>query len=266
MTISNYGKHVVRYEVHNVASLTVAPYNTTQQGYAPLQPTQYTQMPATANLKFSDTVVTIQPGDSVSISVGVDWVNPSIENQPFPIFGGSIQLDPLPVEGRISSKSLRIPYVGIDGDVSQLPMFDQGYPGLTTPTEILSAEGNEGNGTETTYVLDRSSPASDSIVVLYRLITGTAHMVAEVLNEDRQLLGIAGTLDYLARNTMDPDNYVSSSVWNGTIVVPGTGSMENIALQKGTYHLRWKALKLLADPELPGSWEISPPITVAITN
>ncbi|KAG0189620.1 hypothetical protein DFQ28_003159 [Apophysomyces sp. BC1034] len=258
LTISNHGNLRVSYTIQNTVGLTVAPYNTTQQDFAPLQPAGDTQADGTADIYFSTVDVTIEPGETASVTVRVSDVKGSVKNEPYPIFGGYIQLNPLTP----NTKILRVPYIGIQGDVSQLPVFDVDFPSLSSPSEVLVVGGQTNN--KTAHTIQRST-ANNFLIVLYRLLTGTAHMTTEVLDQNQREVGIASTLDFLSRNTMNQDNFASSSIWNGTVLVPGTAAMETTPLKDGVYYLRWKALRLLADPKLQESWEIrtSPPITIS---
>lgn len=89
---------------------------------------------------------------------------------------------------------------------------------------------------------------------MYRLLTGTPRLITQVLDENMQLIGLASDDQFIPRNTLS--NFVFIDRWNATMIPLGSESIGDLEpIPKGSYYLRWKALRLLSDPQLESSWE-----------
>ncbi|ORY97251.1 peptidase S8/S53 domain-containing protein [Syncephalastrum racemosum] len=260
ITLHNDDTSPVTYQLRNIPALAVQPYDTKSQGYAPLEPAAFSKTNVSAELRFDAEQITLQPGERRTVSVVVDrllnYVDP--DDHPFPVYGGYIAL-----VAEDETKSLHVPYIGVEGDITKLPMFDQGFP-VAVNQEALDTQNAS---LAQSYTLDRNDPTGQNaaIYIVYRLLTGTAEMRTDVLNESHEKIGTLLSTRYLQRNNMDTENWMTVDTWNGTYVPNGQhGSQSMVPVPSGTYTLRWSALKLWSDPEDPASWETfeSVPITV----
>lgn len=262
LKILNPSDQAVKYKLKNKQSVSILPYNTTLQGYAPLNPPGYDTNNVIVKLNITPHEVYLQPGESVDIHLDVLDVIGDTKEIPYPIYGGYIQFVP---EDQDSQRTIHVPYIGIKGSLSQLPIFDNHYPKILVTNGTKTFEKLMDDKLITGFVLDRSDRSSLYIDSVFRLLTGTPHIQTEVLDYDLNLLGVFARDNYLSRNTLSPQDYIFSQRWNGTIIPNGKDTInEPTELMPGLYFLRWKALKLLSDPSAPDSWEskLSPPILI----
>ncbi|EIE91601.1 hypothetical protein RO3G_16312 [Rhizopus delemar RA 99-880] len=154
---------------------------------------------------------------------------------------------------------------GVQGSLSEAPIFAAGFPRVIAGSELHAISKIKGDNDEIkqTLLIDRSNKSSSEISILYRLLTGTARIKTEVLDENLQMIGTASDDRFVPRNTLD--GYIFIDRWNATVVPLGSDNISDLQpLSNGSYYLRWKALKLLSDPSSEGSWEtqLSPLILV----
>lgn len=264
MTISNHGNITVSYKITHKPSVAITPFNTTLQGYAPLQPPRYSTKNIEATLEFSNNQITLLPGESKTLDLRVSNISAlSSKDEPLPIYGGFVQLDPI---NNTDIKSMHVPYVGIRGSLASLPIFAEGYPRfLITNTTILFEQSLSSGEKNTGIVLERRNKLVRSVTCLFRLLSGSPQTITEVLDKDLKKVGIFSQESYLTRNTMSDLNFVFAQRWNGTIISNNATELDGLVpLPAGFYRLRWKALKLLSSPEKEESWEtkLSPLILI----
>ncbi|KAI8637781.1 peptidase S8/S53 domain-containing protein [Parasitella parasitica] len=267
LKISNPSNQTVAYKVHHRPSLAISPYNTTLQGYAPLSPPQYAAEKVKADIEFSFTEVTLKPGESAELKLRVKRIGGNYRDQPYPIYGGYVQFVPV---NNSALKSIQVPYVGIRGSLSELPIFDASFPRfmLTNSTQLFEKDVGKGKSI-IGFVIQRSSFASSFVTSMFRLLTGTPHIITEVLDANMTKIGVFSEDHYLSRNTMQELDFIFTQRWNGTVIPVTATENENIvgeavALKPGFYFLKWKALKLMSDASRPESWftKVSPPILI----
>ncbi|KAI8144495.1 peptidase S8/S53 domain-containing protein [Fennellomyces sp. T-0311] len=259
VTITNTQNHPITLALKNIPGVAVAPYDTKLYGYAPVQPSPNSNI--TADLTFDTNMISLEAGESKQLTISVASTSPEPEkNKPYPVFGGHIEL----ADQQQQLAAVQLPYMGVIGNVSELPIFDIGFPVITNMDEIKNSK--EINRTE--YAIDRSPDTIDgegSVMILMRFLTGTAHVRTDVLNSQQQTIGTALSAHYIQRNTIDGPGMLVLDRWNGTYI-PNSFEDESqqVPVKNGTYYLRWSALKLLTDPRNPDSWEsvISKPIIV----
>lgn len=254
--ISNPSNDTVRYNVSHLPSISAAPYDTKMQGFTPLSPLHYAPDSAVANLTFSPTEITIPPGETVELTINVSSVSEYNEVNPFPVYGGYIQLS----SGNDSIKPIHVPYIGVEGSLSQLPIFDETYPFLL-PVNMSRGITEERTG----FVIDRSSNSTNYVISVFRLLTGTSHLITEVWDSNSTLVGVYSDYTSVPRSLLNEFGYFFTERWNGTVLAQGNNSLSGLVdLGPGSYRLHWKALKLLSDPGVDESWEskISPPILI----
>lgn len=260
VTITNYGDHQISFSVHNLPGIGVEPFNTSAPGQQLAAPVLYSNV--TASLHFDTdhrNRVQLRPGESYRIDISVSDIDvPETEGSFFPMFSGHVQFQIDHIAERRKS-NLHVPYVGVVGDVRTLRIFDDEYP------QLGDSMGMQQN--ETQYVIDRSSDQRNSVMIFTRLLLGTAHMRGLVVDDNQQkVVGTAFAIDYVQRNTMQPEVYKNGDLWNGTMVPLGLpqDSTNLVPVPDGTYRLRLEALRLLADPNDTENWESkdTPPIIV----
>lgn len=263
LKITNPSNDTVTYKVNHRPSLAISPYNTTLQGYAPLSPPQYASDRVKAEIKLSFTEITLKAGESADLKLTVKRIGGNHRDQPYPIYGGYIQFAPV---NNSALKSIQVPYVGIRGSLAQLPIFDANFPRLMLTNSTSLFEKDVGGGKSIVgYVIKRSSFASSFVTSVFRLLTGTPHIITEVLDANLTTIGVFSEDRYLSRNTMQDLDFIFTQRWNGTVTPTGNSNVgDAVALKPGFYFLRWKALKLMSDASRPESWftKVSPPILI----
>lgn len=262
LTISNPSKETVSFEISHEAGLSLAPFFARNQHFVPLSPSKSTAEHITANLELSPTNITLAPGELGNITVQMLSIQGESLNEPFPIYGGYIRFRP---QSNLMLKTIHVPYIGVQGSLSEAPIFAAGFPRVIAGSELHAISKIKGDNDEIkqTLLIDRSNKSSSEISILYRLLTGTARIKTEVLDENLQMIGTASDDRFVPRNTLD--GYIFIDRWNATVVPLGSDNISDLQpLSNGSYYLRWKALKLLSDPSSEGSWEtqLSPLILV----
>ncbi|KAI9266025.1 peptidase S8/S53 domain-containing protein [Sporodiniella umbellata] len=234
-TITNHGSKTVKYELGNLVSTGIAPYDT-KQGYTPLEPARNVQ--AKANLRFSTKTLTLAPGKSKKVTVTV--TPPKTDPKEHIYYGGYITISSK------TSRSLKIPYIGVQGKQVELPLFDKGYPYIGSATQSY--------GSNDTYTYDRNKPNTAPFTV-YRLLTPTRQMKAELIDSNNKVLGLyqEGT-NFLSRNFLSDKTFVSGFKWDGTYFPPSFSVA--IPAPSGTYRFKISALKLFGNPKNPKHWEV----------
>lgn len=263
LTISNPGKDTVTYKIKHKPSLAVAPYNTTRQGFAPLQPPHYASQHVQAILKFSDDFITVEPGQSKELNLEVTSVSGLDQAESYPIYGGYVEFSPV---NHTTVKAIHVPYIGISGSLAKLPIFAENFPRfmISNTTKLFEQTFQDGNKI-TGLVIDRSNRTTGYLTSMFRLLTGSPHVKIEVLNKDLEQIGLFSQEQYLTRNTLTDINLIFTQRWNGTMIPTGTENLGDlISVEPGFYHLRYKGLKLMSDPNITESWEtiVSPPILI----
>lgn len=256
VTISNPSNNIATYRVFNKQSSAIAPFNTTLQGFAPLSPLIYAPDNVVAEIEFSTNEVTLLPGESAEVTMKVTSIGSS--KQPFPVYGGFVHFS----SSSPAHKDIHVPYVGVRGSMADIPIFDEGFPQLLRNNSDKVIKQVQEN---VEFVINRLDRASSYVTVIFRLLTGTAHMVTDVLDTNMIKVGQFSQDFYLARNTLEMTNSIFMRRWNGTMVPNGSNNVGDLVeVKPGSYFLQWKALKLMSDPAKPESWEsyISPRILV----
>ncbi|KAI8883553.1 subtilisin-like protein [Backusella circina FSU 941] len=155
--------------------------------------------------------------------------------------------------------------IRLKGSLKNLPIFDDKFPRLVSRPEIPVLQEGIGHSAISHFFLDRTHTASSFVIVGYRLLTGTKELRMEVLDNEKKYIGLADKWSNLARNIKEKPMDYFTSRWNGTMRSGGSEDLDDLhPLEMGTYYLRWRALKLLSDPEIPGSWETSISVPIHI--
>lgn len=251
ITLQNDDTSPVTYQLRNIPAIAIEPYNMQLQGFAPLEPSAISTTNLSAELRFDVEQITLQPGERRTVSVAVErLINyDDADVHPFPVYGGYIAL-----VAEDGAKSLHVPYIGVEGEMAKLPMFDRGFP-VAVNQEALQTQNAS---LEQTYTLDRNdvTGVNSVIYIVYRLLTGTAELRTDVLDASHEKIGTLLPTKYLQRNNIGTDNWMTVDTWNGTYVPNGQdGTQSQVPVPSGTYTLRWSALRLMSDPDDPASWE-----------
>ncbi|RCI02174.1 hypothetical protein CU098_002622, partial [Rhizopus stolonifer] len=246
LTIHNPSQKTIQIGISHEPSLSLAPFLEWDQHFIAISPSKATAEPVLAELEFSKTQITLLGGQSSQVAIHVVQV----EGEPLPIYGGYIQIQP------DLGKPVHVPYLGVWGSLAEAPIFATGFPQIGDEVNRFGKKAQE-------YVIDKQNATLSEISILYRLLTGTAHLKTEVLDSAMNLIGTASDDQFVPRNTLS--GYVFIDRWNATMIPLGKHSIGDLKpLPHGSYYLRWKALKLLSDPLDEESWEtqLSPLILV----
>ncbi|KAI7871246.1 peptidase S8/S53 domain-containing protein [Spinellus fusiger] len=243
LTIRNYGKTTVTYNLFNNASIAIAPYDLKNTGYAPLGPTGFTS--ADAKLIFSKKTIRLAPGKSDTVKVTV--VPPKTNPDEHIMYGGYVQFKSQQLKNALD---ITVPYFGIVGEQHKLPLFDVNTPYLSDPTGTPVFSSN------TTYEFDRSNSTTAPTIV-YRLLTASRWFNVAVIDaKTKKMLGTTmNDAVFLPRNTMDPTNQFSTLTWDGTYLPVNFQEVGiTTPVVSGDYILRLRALTLLGNPSNPQDW------------
>ncbi|KAI8374401.1 peptidase S8/S53 domain-containing protein [Radiomyces spectabilis] len=252
LTITNHGHSTITYQVINNVSTAIAPYDLKKSGYAPVEPT--VNVKAAAKLRVSSNHIRVPPRSSKKVRVTV--IPPRTDPKEHIMYGGFVQFKAL--HNRHNNKDITVPYFGVVGDQRELPIFDDS-PYLSDIT------GSNIYGKNETFVFDPKDE-NTTPYILFRLLTPTARIDAELLDHKNKVIGYAfNGLEYLPRNTMNPENYMNVIGWSGTYVPKHPSNAPfAVPVPPGTYRFRWRALKLLGNPHKHRDYEVweSGPIKV----
>ncbi|KAI9313684.1 peptidase S8/S53 domain-containing protein [Dichotomocladium elegans] len=265
LTLANRKGEAATFRLRNQPTVALEPYNTTIQWYLPLETSEY-NFDTMATLDFGPTLngtITLQPGESITIPISVrsiksDTLN-SIDN-PYPIYGGAVEV----LDGESGEVVVQAPYIGVIGNMTELPVFDVGFPFLVLENENDLDHAREGH--PDVLHLNRTSPKFKPLYMVTRLVTSTALMVVDVLDAASEVIGIALQAEYIERNTADANDSYNMDAWYGTYIPNGVNDdQEAVPVPDGDYFLRWRALKPFGDPANPDSWEsvLSPKIILS---
>ena len=253
-TITNNGESIVSYEITNIQSASVHPYDDSQK-YVFAEPA--TLGSDGAKMRFSQKTIKIAPGTNASITVTV--MPPETDPELHVMYGGYIHL-----KNTVSNqKDITLPYIGIVGNQRDLPIFGNESPILSDTTD------NNVTYTEENPLTYNRSDSNTQPAIGLSLITPSKLIEFRLYDDNEQELGLAmehSTYNY--RATSD-DPYIAVA-WDGTYRDPSVGFMtkkENppkTDVAPGVYRISVRALKLLGDANSAKDWEVwtSSPITV----
>lgn len=153
-----------------------------------------------------------------------------------------------------------VPYFGVLGKMSDIPIFDKGYPYLA-PNADTDRRVKDG----ATYRFDLNRKAKTKPAIVLRLLTGSANMEIKVYDANQKYIGAmsGGPWIYNQRNTLTETDYNSTITWNGKIIpmddekalIDYDEPDKAVQIEDGTYYIRIKALKHFGDPRNDIDWE-----------
>ncbi|RUS32366.1 peptidase S8/S53 domain-containing protein [Jimgerdemannia flammicorona] len=256
ITITNRGKKQTIFHFDHLPSAAGAGYDVAKSGFTPVEPGSYD--PAAAKVKFSEKFVTLKPGKSVKVQVSV--FPPKANLTDHLIYGGYLVVKPLDAD----QKPIHVPYIGMVGNMHDLPLFDKDYPVIqNTDGSLVKPK------TKVTYTL----AGTDYPKVVLRLLTGTAHVKLDIINpRSKTVLGslpfnptYGSPVNFLARNTIDNIQGLSQNyTWAWTGYVTPKGRIAPVPVPNGVYYISVSALKVFGDAKKPKDWVkwLSPPLVI----
>ncbi|KAK3840186.1 MAG: peptidase S8/S53 domain-containing protein [Linnemannia elongata] len=246
VTIKNFGKKTETYTLsHTPADALNSYYD--GKGY-PNPTIKFEEDFATVT--FSQNKVKIPAGKSATITL--NFAEPKNgDAKQFPIYSGYVIATPS-TEG---SPAVHIPYTGLKGDVSQVPMMDvqRGYPKLSqiTDTGIVPAPAGK------TWDFKK-----EVAVILYRLGSHTPDLSASVYDSNKVFKGYLNTSNGPAygfsgrqKNVKDGQIIQAGYVWDGKVFT-SRNSTAPVTLPSGTYSVVVAAQKKLTKGNYPADFEV----------
>ncbi|CAG8572295.1 9309_t:CDS:2 [Acaulospora colombiana] len=198
-----------------------------------------------ADVQFRENFVMVGPGENKSILIKITPPKVSRESRWF--YSGFIL-----VTSRDDDVNVTIPYAGYASVAEELPIM----PLPTLPRLLSSTMG---------VVPERASAIfsmsdGDTPIVEYALITPTRYLQVHILDSKKKVLFLYAKANYVGK-------YPPKKCYPLWFAWDGLKSIENDTFEKvpdGSYYIRLRALKLLADPKDNKSWEmwISPNIII----
>ncbi|ORX57474.1 subtilisin-like protein [Hesseltinella vesiculosa] len=247
-------------------------------------------------LELSRRQLSLGPGQSQTFDVEVRF--PPTSEHVYQMYGGYIQLHLQESRQNDTLVQANIPYFGVLGRMHELPVFDDGFPFLSTsdnisnvipsnrvfrfhPSSLLPHGGlhpglSSGHHRELiTRQLDeqgQDTSAQSSVVpglpaFVCRLITASPKIHFQVLHEsNHQVVGYLPDtpFEYWERNRLRADDFYRMIIWDGQIQAEPGSSAAKQTVAPGNYVVRISALHLLGDPNNPNDWDnwVSGPILV----
>ncbi|KAG0246052.1 peptidase S8/S53 domain-containing protein [Mortierella sp. GBAus27b] len=210
-----------------------------------------------ATVSFSQSSITVQPGQSADILV--DFNEPSTgDASEFPFYSGYVVATPR-VQGAIS---LRIPYAGVKGDVSKIPILDidSGYPKLL----VRNRASKETSPVEGSRLINWNA---EQIVIDYRLGSHTPELSFRLFNvATGNFVGFLNTdsgkaiLPYVGRTrNLNPETgkpILISDTWTDGKVYETRDATTSTALSPGEYKVVVAAQRKFSKGDYPTDFEV----------
>lgn len=263
------------FYLSHLPSLTATGYSLDNTSdFTPLEPVNlFGQNNSTATIRFSETKLVVPAGESVQVRVRI---------QPPPIFTSDSHAI---YGGYIGINNATVPYIGMIGNMIDLPILDRStnpsvaaeftFPaiGLTNGTGTLKS-----NETGHFHIQKKYSAELQGPYILVRLLTGTSILQIQVLNKYGRVIGdvpMDGSRSYMMRNTLAVTEYSFAFYtwnWSGDYVpkdatLSGTnGGYEPELVKSGEYRLKVKGLRVFGDIKKNEDWDewVSPRIQLKI--
>ncbi|KAI8328345.1 peptidase S8/S53 domain-containing protein, partial [Blakeslea trispora] len=282
ITIHNHHSNkALTFHIDHDPSLTVTGYSTEESSLAPSEPIGlYNHDNSVATISFSKAVVTVPAGKSVDIRLHVKPPTDTFKPSLHVIYGGFVS---------VSTGSLRanIPYIGMIGNMSDLPILDRtSKPSLYAPYPFPSIGLSDGVTTltnnQTAHINIRQNEnepfGSGGVFVLTRLLLGTPVLQFQVLNAktnkivgDVPMSSNSTPRKWMSRNTntiTESSSVYYSWYWSGEYV-PRDSTLTNEihkvkVVKSGQYRIKIRALRVFGNPSQKNDWEewVSPKLTL----
>ncbi|ORZ20140.1 peptidase S8/S53 domain-containing protein [Lobosporangium transversale] len=251
ITLSNHGKGTETYTLSHVPAdaLNSYPGNNTFPLLQPVLEADY------ASVTFSTTSVRIPAGRSATVTIRFREPAAGKSSQ-FPLYSGYLTATPTSKDGI----PISIPYIGLKGDVSQVPIMDTslGFPALSAldvATGNLTDVSKKGD-----YLFDLTSMKP---VVLTRLGSHTPSGEIRIYDSQNVFRGYlsskTGTAyGPLGRHKMvdDQGNLVfTSRIWEGQVMESKTSTVP-VKLPAGVYRIVVASQRKLTKGVYPKDYEV----------
>ncbi|CAG8440064.1 18806_t:CDS:2 [Acaulospora morrowiae] len=254
-TITNTGKTTVKYNIDHLPAASVLGFF--DGVLVPQTSLQFNKYFST--VKFSRASVTLRPSQSEKITV---TINPPSQLSPsdLGLFSGFIQ-----VKDTSSNKYFTIPYLGLKGDIRDIPVLSP------QPDQPFVAKFNGSNPQQLTsqsavYTFAQNTTGnSDSPSLFYVLGFGTREIIIDCVDANtNKKIGIVFQTFFEGRNGITDPFTQHIFDWFGQIVLEG--STQETFIPNGSYRLILRILKTYGDPTKNNDFATytSPEIIVAV--
>lgn len=240
LRIHNSGQEPASFELRHLPSKAITTF-ANDSTFTPSEPAGRDDLQV--KLMFNPRRLTLHPGQSSDVHVTVIDV-PTVRFH-YQMYGGYIELT------RETGHPARVPYFGVLGEMIKLPLFDTGFPYLaSSKNDTIKYEPNDVFTFNTTQTNEQPQ-------LVLRLLSPTAQAVIEVIDTRGASLGqvTGGPFTYWERNHLSDDDYYRTVTWDGKVVADYTTADDPKQVQRGTYRLRVRALKIFGDPAKVDHWE-----------
>ncbi|KAI8063269.1 peptidase S8/S53 domain-containing protein [Gongronella butleri] len=249
--IENVSKEPKTYQVDHLPALAVNGYDFAKSS-VPLE--KATHLYVNASVQFDYDTVEINPFGSETLNV--TFAQPVIDKSSkfkHLVYSGYIRLRQVDDDGEmIASKAIHVPYFGVLGNQRELPIFERGYPyiGLSNGRPILPRSKTKAR---VTYDFKRG----DKVHLFLRLGSPSAQVRCEVFDRRNKWVGYIPNYEnsWVARNDHSDEFFDNTISWHGQLSPDLFSKSAPISIQKGTYRIRVKALKIYGDPNVASDWE-----------
>ncbi|KAI7848222.1 peptidase S8/S53 domain-containing protein [Circinella umbellata] len=251
LSITNYGNTVVSYIVSNNVSVSIIPYNTSE-GYQFTAPATYGN--DSAQLEFSQKIITLAPGATNNISVTV--IPPNTNPAEHIMYGGYIQFKKQNESNTENlGRDLTVPYIGVVGNQRELPIFHHNTPQLTNTTNITHFPAYD---SDDIFVFNRIESVAtkkkiDRVPIFMLTLDNPTRLLSTPLyNEQYDMIGFASFKNDTAYFSRATSETPAQFIWWGGDYIP---SQVKISVAPGNYRIGLNALKWFGNPDNPEDWE-----------
>jgi minor extracellular serine protease Vpr len=260
LTITNSGSTSITYDLSGVTTIGTGPSTSAGAVY----PFNFSYLSGTNTATFSSPSVTVPAGRSATVGVTIQagaWPDKSL-------YGGYVILTPH--DGGVT---LRVPYVGFEGDYQSLPVLTGASCGLPAVFQIKAGAGDSClgpgisrlGGAGASFTLQ----GTDFPILLFHLNHQVRQLNIQVYKADgspvQPVYNFVTRADYLGRNSGATSFFEFD--WDGTRSQDsGGGNGDHRKLvPNGRYILKLSILKALGNASNTADWEtfFTPPITLA---
>ncbi|RCI05488.1 hypothetical protein CU098_011139 [Rhizopus stolonifer] len=249
LQLTNTYSRTIAVSLDNMPSQSIQPY-ANLSSFTPLEPVMRNGS-ITVNLEFSTPKITIPSGSTATVDVKV-ILPTALSHYHYHMYGGYIA-----IKHNLDDYSTTVPYFGVLGNMTDLPVFDKGFPYLTSSTNATIRPTDP----QATFHYYRSTKSRPTIVV--RLLSGCARLEVKLYDaKQRSFVGdITGSpWTYNQRNTLANEKYSSAIEWDGKI----SGQTHPVA--DGTYFFHIRALKHFGHTDNLKHWEEWTSAAIVVNN
>ncbi|KAG0257381.1 hypothetical protein BG011_003999 [Mortierella polycephala] len=250
ITIKNSGKKAETYTLSHIPAdaLNSYPNKNSFPLNTPLIEADY------ATVSFSQTKVKIPAGKSAKITLR--FKEPKTGSAAhFPIYSGFVIATPMSK----GSVPVQVPYTGLKGDVSKVPIMDTdlGFPALKLSNS--TADINDIPSEDFVFDMEENNP-----VILTRVGSHTPNLTIRVFDAKKKFVGFMvnynteRAIGESGRQTdIDEEGNLSHLKWYWTgRVVPAADAISSVRLPSGTYNIVVASQRKLTKGNYPADYEV----------